>query len=213
MKWWKKKKPPAPPRSNVGGRALPISVRSEPLVGYRVWRIKPTPAGMVLYSLNQQYEWKVENTAKCLNSGPFIPWAHQQPPPKHEDPAPSVDCACGFYTSLPDQPLSEWAYILRGRVHASGTVALTGRVIRCSMGFKAEHAEIQSPVVLDVDCANREACDNDVTVVDLQAYEAKGYCADHTPVEGAVVEAGMYMRNTVTQLEARYPGVEFMSWL
>ena len=207
------KRPPDPPRTNVGGDPLPISVRSEPIVGYRVWRVKPTPEGIVLHSLNQNYEWNVQNVAECLNYGPIHPWNTTPTPPRHTDPAPSVTCACGFYCSLPSQPIQEWAYLLRGRVHASGTVALTGRVIRCEMGFKSERAEIQSPVVLDVDCASWEPCDNDVAVVDLQTEEGRGFCADHVPSVGAVVEAGMYMRNAVTRLQARYPGIEFLSWL
>jgi hypothetical protein len=197
----------------VGGEPLPVSVRSEPIVGYRIWRVKPTTAGLAFWSLMQNYEWQVENTAECLTNrivpGPQM-W-NMPVPPKHETAAPGVECACGFYVMLPDHHLSEWTHMVRGQVHASGSVALTGRVIRCTMGYKAEHAEIQSPVVLDVTCAASEKCLLDVVTVDLQADRARGWCGIHAPGVGALVEVSAYMRNACQQLEQKY-GIEVIAW-
>lgn len=205
-----------PPRTNRGGDELPISVRAEPITGYRVWRVTTTPDGMALKSLNHDYVWAVENTAECL-SGPSVVVPHPRSmtlnPPPHEEAAPSRDCACGFYSMLPSQPLEEWSHLIYGKVHASGTVALRGRVLKCSMGYKAEYAELQSPIIVDVGCAASKSCESDVATVDLQVDYARGWCADHAPKEGALVTARTYMREVCRQLAARYAPVEFASWI
>ena len=210
---WRKKKPKGPPplRTNVGGDPLPISIRSSPLVGYRIWQVKPVHRGTSLWSLNTHYEWEVHNQAQCLPPagqwfmGPLMA-------PEHDHPASFVECSCGFYVALPDQPIGEWEQTVWNRVYASGSVALTGRVLRCEMGFKSEWAEILSPVVLNVACAASGDCLEDVTQVDLQSNYARGWCAQHAPGVGVIVEAAQYMKETARQLEARYEGIEFISW-
>lgn len=204
------KKGPPPPRNNIGGEPLPFSVRSEPIVGYRLWKVKPDAQGAALWSVNAHYRWEVHNQARCIPPPPMVFGAKPLNQPLHPEPAPFKDCACGIYCSLPDQPITEWEHTVYGRVHASGSVLLTGRVIRCTMGFKAEHAEVMSPVVLNAHCSAGLACEGDVVRVDLQSDHARGWCENHSPRVG--VDAGQYMRNTAAQLEARYPGVEFLSW-
>lgn len=210
-----KKAPVDEKRTNRGGEQLPISVRSEPIEGSRIWRVTYTPDGLALKSLNHSYIWQVENTAECYRSAPtLMPIAVPAPPPEpHVEAAPGRDCACGFYVMLLDQPLEEWSNLVFGKVHAWGSVALTGRVIKCSMGMKAEHAEIMSPVVLDVGCAASKECENPVAKVDLQVDYARGWCADHAPQVGALVDAKPYFREAARQLSKRYPGVEFTSFI
>lgn len=203
--WWRPapKDPdpvPLPPvRSNIGG--VPFSVRNEAIEGERVWRVKPTITGLALTSINQPYEWDTTNTATCR---PIIGPYRSMIPSQHDTPAPDVGCACGLYTILPGGSLNEWTGLTRGRVFATGRVALTGRVIRCTMGFKAEHAEILSPVVLKVSCASNPSCKNPVVTIDLQVADARGWCAQHEPGVGACVEVSAYMRETARQLSARY---------
>jgi hypothetical protein len=196
---------------NMGGDELPLSLSTKPVVGYRLWRVYPDERGMALRSLNVNHTWAVDNTAQC-----FIPQVWPWPNmgiPTHDDPAPSLSCQCGFYCALPEHPLQEWAHVVAGLVHASGTVALTGRVIRCTLGFKAEHATIQSPVVLDVDCGWTPTCEADVTRVEVLAGGIRGWCDEHTPRQGAVIEAVSFFREAVRQLSARYQPCEFISWM
>jgi hypothetical protein len=201
-----------PPRTNFGGETLPVSVRSEPLVGFRIWKVKPTPDGLGLWSLNTHYQWDISNQAECLPPPPRMFMGVPVNESAHPEPAPFVGCACGFYVSLPDQPLQEWEHVVYGKVHATGSVLLTGRVLRCSMGFKSEHAEIMSPVVLNVHCSASFACTDEVVSVDLQTDNARGWCKDHVPGVGVCVEAGQYMRHAADQLQTRYEGIEFISW-
>ena len=206
---WRKKSPVGPPpRTNVGGEPLKVSVRSEPIVGYRMWRVKIGPAGLRLWALNVYYEWQVENTAACqpIKANPWFPVPSTL---LHEDPSPSVNCACGLYAALPEAPLQEWDHSIAGLVHASGTVALTGRVIRCTLGYKAEHAEIQAPVVLEVNCIASTACPEPVVKVDVQKEYARGWCADHAPKD--VLDASQFMAEAVRQLSAHYQ-LAFLSW-
>jgi hypothetical protein len=197
---------------NTGGEPLPVSVRSSPIVGYRLWRVRPTPEGLSLWSVNQHYEWQVDNTAECLPTYGAGMWAQVRPSP-HDDPAPSLSCSCGFYCQNDSDPLDEWEKTVRGTVFASGTVALTGRVIRCELGFKAERATIESPVVLGGDCAFSPKCHEDVVAVGLQSRFAHAWCAEHVQKAGAIVEAAAYFRSAVNLLSTRYEPVEFISWV
>jgi hypothetical protein len=111
---------------------------------------------------------------------------------------------------------------VRGRVYASGTVALSGRVVRCARGYKAQYARIQSPLVLEADCQgsnNLVVCPNDVTRIDLPSGPFRsfyGWCGqgDHRSEDedgGSTVDAGVWMRAAVKDLSGRY-GVEVISW-
>jgi hypothetical protein len=204
---------PPPKKTNIGGDELPFRVQSDPIVGYRLWRVKSTPDGYGLFSLNMPYEWKPVNTAECLKMAvhPMIPMI----PGKigvHDDPAPSLSCQCGFYIMLEDAPITEWDHTIRGQVHAYGTVELSGRVIKCTMGYKAEHAEIVS-VMVDAACGYRNdsgPCEANVAFVDPQL---RAFCPAHVPGEITMVDAQTAMENVRSRLEIRYPEVEVMSWL
>jgi hypothetical protein len=158
--------------------------------------------------LNIRWTWGVENTAECIRyPGVMIPSPKTHP----SEPSPYVECACGLYAALPNQPLGEWEHIVAGVVHASGSVALTGRVIRCTLGFKAEHATIQSPVVLGAYCGSSQACLEDVVAVDTQPGRVRGWCAEHAP--DGTVDAAAWFQNAVYELEQRYQPIEFLSFV
>lgn len=144
-----------PSGPNTGGEELPVYFSTEPLVGHRLWRVAPAWAGpAVLKSLNMPYIWAVENTAACLPPASQMYQAIARQAgiikPIHDDPAPSLTCECGLYAQLYDHPLSEWTSTVYGRVHASGSVALSGRVIECDYGYKAQYATLISPIVLEI---------------------------------------------------------------
>lgn len=202
-----------PSGSNTGGEELPVYFSTEPLVGHRLWRVAPAFAGpAVLKSLNLPYIWDVENTAKCLPQGGMNPMAAAivGSQTKHEDPAPSLTCQCGLYAQLYDHPLSEWTGTVYGRVHASGSVALSGRVIECDFGYKAQYATIISPVVLEASCYVR-ACDGTPSRIGTKDNRTlTGHCPKHD-IPGTV-QVDVFMAETIRQLSTRYEDVEFLSW-
>lgn len=198
---------------NQGGDRLPTYLATEPLVGYRTWRVlasiwQPTIA---LHSLHMGYEWiPGRNEARCMGQI------------AHNDPAPSIKCACGLYAQLPDHPLSEWESMVRGRVRATGMVALSGRIIQCERGYKASQADIQSPLVLEVDCeGGGHRCDEPVVKIMLGKQNSirdfYGACREHSEGEWfgeppVMVEAAVWLRNAGRSLKQRYR-LDVLNWL
>lgn len=193
---------PYPPGSNVGGKPLRKRRSKRPLVGYRLWRIINLSSGAALRAVNNEWLWEVDNTAECIR---LTTWPSYTP---HEEPAPHVECACGLYAQLPSDPLESWVGTVRGKLRASGSILMSGRVIRCARGFKAEHARIQSPVVLEVDCRGGR-CDEPVTHL-IPGDEWQGVCAEHP--ENEMVEAEPALREVTRQLESGYPSIEFLTY-
>lgn len=185
---------------NTGGTDLPRRRRSKPVTGFRTWRVKYDGAEMALWSLMQGHVWETSVTAECL--------------PRREHEAPDPGCACGLYCQLPEHPLTEWEIHVHGRVRATGTVQMSGRIIVCDYGYKAQHAAIESPVVVDADCLGKE-CGNPVTGVVSAGWDFWCHCPDHPPTrsDAVLLEFGPWMKQTLTELRARYPGVEFLSWM
>lgn len=205
--WWLHRNPPSQggiigSPTNLGGEPLATRVQSDPITGYRVWRITTSEQGMRLKALNMPYVWEEENTAQCLPVSKVTPER-----PKHDSPA--VDCACGLYSMLPDEPLNSWTGVIRGSVYASGTVSLYGRVLKCQRGLKAEYAIVDSPVVLDVECFSM-GCQGRVETVSPRDFGGWiGHCAEHDK-EG--VEVAVFMAEAVRELSANYPNVEFIAY-
>lgn len=196
---------------NKGGRVVvPDEIHTEPLTGYRYWRVLNDGKGLALYSMHAHYQWTgTTNTATC-HGAKITP----QSSVEHADKSPHPDCACGLYTQNPKFPLQEWQNMTRGVVSASGSVQMFGRVIVCKLGYKAEHATIDSPVVIEAACLLN--CRNRPTRIQLPLPESKYYawCDTHRPnyVEHvATVEADVWLRYAVAELSERYPTVEFIS--
>lgn len=197
--------PPAHAR-NTGGEPLPTRSASEPLVGYRTWRLRNRGGYFALHSLMQYYEWKTENTARCLpsyNNG------------GHDDDAPSQGCACGFYCQLPEHPLDEWESHVRGRIRATGTVAMSGRIIKCELGYKAQHATIQSPVVIDVDCGSMKCSEPPTKVKVGTSPDYWTYCDEHATSQrddDVFVDLPMFLEQMLSELRRTYPEIEFYTF-
>lgn len=202
---------PAPQGPNIGGKVLPSRIQAEPFEGYRTWRVRLDDEGqMGLWGLIQHYEWAEVNTADC-KAGRF---------PPHPRGAPAPDCSCGFYTLAPNSPVTEWDTHTRGRVRASGQAALYGRVIVCAYGYKAEHADIISPVFIDVDCRgqyDKGGCDRAVVEIQVGGGSSDfwGNCPDHQPEreDAVLVDAVLWMRTCLAHLEKKYPNVEFLTFM
>lgn len=188
--------------NNMGGTPLPRRKQKKPVTGFRTWRIKYDGESVALWSLMQSHVWETSGVAECL------PYRH------HE--APDPECACGFYTQLPEHPLTEWETHVRGRVRATGTVLLSGRIIVCKYGYKAQYAVIESPVVVDAGCKEK-GCIR--PVAHIQAPGASTdfwcHCDTHLPEreDTVLLDVGPWMEQTLEDLHGRYPDVDFLTWM
>lgn len=191
---------------NTGGEPLPTRQSSEPLVGYRTWRIRNREGYFALRSLMQAYEWTTTNIAECLPS---------MSKEVHEDEAPSPGCVCGFYSQLPEHPLDEWESHVRGRIRATGTIAMSGRIIKCELGYKAQHATIQSPVVIDVDCAASKCPEPPTKVKVGTSPDYWTYCDEHATSsrdDDVFLDLPLFLEQVLAELRMVYEGIEFYTF-
>ncbi len=217
---WNPPDPPTHPTGqgigNIGGEVIPDRIVTEPLVGYRVWRVQNAGdgTGLRLASLHLAYRWEKENTAHC---NPMTPWGVAGNGHHPDKVSPAPDCACGLYAQTPDKPITEWLHMRKGSVTASGSIAMTGRIIVCERGYKAQHALIQSPVVLEASC--HAGCDNTPTTVEIPDSASHLYwtvCDEHRheePHADPRVTVGIegWMRTACAELSGFYD-VEVFSW-
>ena len=212
--WSKANSMPIGPQhpGNIGGELLPEEFGVTPLVGYRTWHVVNAGdgSGLALRPLHFGYLWKPGvNDARCDAAGQMFT------PATHKGDSPDIGCACGFYAQLPDQPIEEWEFMRLGRVSATGTIEMWGRIIVCSRGYKAQHVSIQGPVVLEVSC--EMGCDNPATQVELPHMSVShypAYCDEHQPDHSTpvvTVEAGIWLREACRELSDRY-NIEFLNW-
>lgn len=204
--WWKNF---ASNAGNTGGEILPDRISTEPLTGFRSWLVGYDKDGIGLKSIVHSHIWSNPETATCLNL--------------YEHTSPDPECSCGLYCQTPDQPLLEWEALRRGKVSATGTVALSGRVIICEKGYKAQHAEIISSVILDVSCWLKE-CVADAKYVQHRRAETDGHkmvagfllgaCGEHVETrEGVLVkDSKHWLGEACNGLAERYPTIEFLTW-
>ena len=219
MKWWKRWRqrvwvstpPPSPGRGNIGGEEIPTKLAVEPIIGRRLWRVARdrNTASLVLQSIHFSMTWEAEMVAKCQVSGEV--WGTS----RHKSGAPGLDCACGLYAMLMDHTIGEWWHAVGGRVHASGDVALSGRVIKCTRGYKAQYAKIVPPVFLDVSCSGKSSrCPKHVTKVALPGDGVPyyfGYCKEHEDPASPLVDADVWLKEAARELSDRYD-LEVLHW-
>lgn len=105
--------------------AFPITKETEPIIGYRLWKLVESAEGMpVLYSVVQDYVW--------------LPFEPAQPGPAQ--PSPDPGNYSGVYAHRDVDKI--WEYYdpgERGRTVA-GAVSLWGTVIEHDAGYRAEFA-------------------------------------------------------------------------
>ena len=204
---------PAPPShlANVGGEVLPDEFGTEPLVGYRGWLVVNAgdQKGYALRSLHVPYIWDRDNEAFCHRPASiFLQGRHVG------QLSPDPGCSCGIYAQLPEHTLSDWERAKVGAVAASGTIAMWGRIIQCEKGYKAQRAEIQDPVVLDMSCV--PGCDRQPSRIGLPDHSQSphlAYCDEHvkTANHQVTVQAGIWLEEVCKQLSSRYR-LDFLSW-
>jgi hypothetical protein len=165
--------------------------------------------GYALRSLHVPYLWRRQNDAFCHRPASiFLQTQHMGR--LSPDPA----CSCGIYAQLPEHPLSDWERAKVGMVSASGTIAMWGRIIQCEKGYKAQHAEVQDPVVLDLSCvAGCEQEPSRIALPDRSQTPHHALCDEHvrTAEHQVTVEATMWLDQACSQLSKRYR-LDFLSW-
>jgi hypothetical protein len=206
---------------NIGGDELEPIPQVEPIIGYRIWRVVSGIEGLHLRSLHMSYMWQEENEAKCLAGQSLMRLAGKHP----GEPAPDVSCSCGIYAQLPEHPLAEWQSSIRGGVHATGTIVLYGKVIVCEKGYKAQYAQIQSPVIIEAQCSQRvkdggltRPCEAPISRLLPQPGGAyKAYCHPHLSFLGAedskdLIPAKPWLKVACRELSGQYPNIDFLTW-
>jgi len=114
----------------------------EPTIGWRTWLVVPEGGAFRLRSVVYDTLWPARNelVARCLHRAVSLPWRRRS---VHSPPVD--DCACGIYAAR--EPEEAAAY-LDGRSWADGlsvhrvigTVALWGRVVECTRGWRGSLA-------------------------------------------------------------------------
>lgn len=194
------------PVGNLGGEIVPDRFEHEALIGYRSWHVVPTLTGLVLRSLHMKHTWGNPETAVCY------PQPTQQLDHTSKD-APFPDHSCGIYAQLPDDTFDEWEPMRRGKVSVFGTIEMSGRIIICERGYKAQHASIVSGF-FEVSCA-KGGCVNPVVVVQPRKPfdPVLCWCTAHEPSVDpvVVVDADLWLREAAKHLTAAYD-TKFFYW-
>lgn len=219
--WWKKKKHPpfvpggyvptgfpwAGPIPNRGGEIIPDRIETEPVRGYRYWLLAADPDGIALKSLHTDLVWQTSNTAECRRG--------MVGTVEHDGISPHPDCSCGFYAENPDHPLNEWQTRTQAVASASGSILMSGRIVVCTHGYKAQHVAIESPVVVAAECQG--SCGVRPTRIELPrpGGQYAAWCDTHAPerwnYDRVTVDADVWLRHAVEELSERYEDVEFIT--
>jgi hypothetical protein len=114
----------------------------EPTIGWRTWLVVPEGDVFRLRSVVYDTLWPVRNelVARCLHRVVSLPWRR-----RFDHAPPGGNCACGIYAAREPE---EAASYLEGRSWADGlsihrvigTVALWGRVVECTRGWRGSFA-------------------------------------------------------------------------
>lgn len=197
-------------RAKINQGGVPVEYSPVPLTGFRSWIIMPEANGfgLALQSIHVTYQWQPGmQEATCHGSG-----ANRKP---HAGPSPDLACACGFYCQLADHPIGEWDDLIKSVVHATGMVAMSGRIIQCTAGYKASHVQIISPVLIEMPCVD-PTCDEETIGLAIPvpgAYRYRAACRAHLPALGdaPVLNAELWATEACRALSERYQ-VEVFSW-
>jgi hypothetical protein len=106
---------------------------------------------------------------------------------------------------------------------------MTGRIIKCRKGYKAQHMLIESPVILEATCKWPSCDEPPVIVVPANwsvsgstgigsGVEARIFCDTHTPTgswreEGGGIEVSVVLREAARQLRVRYEELQVLSYV
>lgn len=129
----------------VGRRSVRAPDFIEPIVGWRLWHVVETEAGLRLRSPLYRTVWtpRQEMIAACRRGAESALLIHSPRKPRHS--VPDERCGCGIYASR--TPGRAAAYLSRffkqrdGVLHrVIGCVSLWGSMVECESGWRASHA-------------------------------------------------------------------------
>jgi hypothetical protein len=118
----------------------------EPVIGWRVWRVRKERTGLRLFSTLFEERWEPEHplTAFCAAEGSELPLHRFVLPAEERDHrAPSEACSCGIHAA---SAITKAATYLVGRndplvIHrVIGQVALWGQVVEAEHGWRGSLA-------------------------------------------------------------------------
>jgi hypothetical protein len=149
--------------------ADPPALSTEPVVGWRVWRLHAGPDGPRLMSVTRPYVWPVAEPirAKCdLHHG--------------RRPTPDVRCTCGLYAASNPDDLSR-VQVLSSDASVVGAIAMWGRVVEHARGARAAFAYPARLRLVCATCLRRGRGAVGAVVVRRIDSELVACCARHAP--------------------------------
>src|SRR5262245_54393747 len=172
--------------------AAPPALSTEPVVGWRVWRLHAGPDGPRLMSVTRPYVWPTGAPirAKCdLHHGP-------------RRPTPDVRCSCGVYAAANPDDLSR-VQVLSSDASVVGAIAMWGRVVEHTRGARSSLAYPARLRLVCATCPRRGRGAVEAAVVRRLGSELVACCARHAPrdrsttLDAAVVQAALLDAYTV----------------
>jgi hypothetical protein len=174
---------------------------SEPIVGYRAWRIRiearPSRSWVpVLASLTAGTDWLSADLAASCDGRLG---RHHHPPGTR---LPVLDCSCGIYALAAPGDATGVGHPMV----ATGRVLLAGRVIEGRRGFRAERARIAGPLSVTLRCAHARCVDEPVFAAEVLG-APRPVCLYHLTLEPRVervITVDTFDRALCARLELRY---------
>lgn len=147
--------------------ADPPALSTEPVVGWRVWRLHAGPDGPRLMSVTRPYVWPAAEPirAKCdLNHG--------------SRPTPDLRCTCGVYAAANPDDLSR-VQVLGCDASVVGAIAMWGTVVEHTRGARSSLAYPVRLRLVCATCLRRGRGAVEPTVVRRSGSELVASCARH----------------------------------
>jgi hypothetical protein len=147
--------------------AEPQALSTEPVIGWRVWRLHAGHDGPRLMSVTRPYVWPGAEPmrAKCdLSHG--------------SRPTPDVRCTCGVYAAATPDALSR-VQVLSGDASVVGAIAMWGTVVEHTRGARSSFAYPARLRLVCATCLRRGRGAIQPTVVRRADSELVAYCARH----------------------------------
>lgn len=140
--------PDRPQPATSPSSAVPAESSAEPIIGWRQWRVTDHEGTILLGSMTIRDVWEADLVIGVCRRLPGAARPGPKPPALH--PVPDLACTCGVYAHKLYQPRPA---VFRAGVYVAGPVALSGRVIEGTRGYRAERGRIVGPLDLGVHCA------------------------------------------------------------
>ncbi len=149
--------------------ADPPALSTEPVLGWRVWRLHAGPDGPRLMSVTRPYVWPAAEPirAKCdIHYG--------------SRPTPDLRCTCGVYAAANPDDLSR-VQVLGSDASVVGAIAMWGTVVEHTRGARSAFAYPARLRLVCATCLRRGRGGVDAAVVRRTDSELVACCARHAP--------------------------------